>query len=166
MFLAISQFLERTLIDHIDMKNRLDSKLQFCYICSIEILSRKWDVFEKPQQLNSKPSIMKMSLSPFLGRSRARRRRGRRTQPKAQLPNRWVVERDRSGKVEIKISGIGALSIGETESRNETASERVGRLQELTDQGRVTGTPEQTAPGWRWARSRGKVSFKFRDFLR
>ena len=36
----ISQLLERILMEHIDTKNKLDSKLQICYTCSIRIRSR------------------------------------------------------------------------------------------------------------------------------
>ena len=36
-FLTITQLLERVLIEHIDMKNSLDSKLQIYYMCSVEI---------------------------------------------------------------------------------------------------------------------------------
>ena len=56
-FLKISQFLERILMEHKDIKNSLDSKLQVYSICSIRINSRKWDIFEKSQQLTSNPSV-------------------------------------------------------------------------------------------------------------
>ena len=42
-FLQISQFLDRTLMRHIDTKNSLDSKLQFIPIYSIRTRSRRWD---------------------------------------------------------------------------------------------------------------------------
>ena len=96
-----------------------------------------------------------------IGRIRARRRRGWRTQPKTQLPNWRALQRNCSWKIEIKISRVGAVSIGETESRDETSPERVGRWQELPNQGRASNTSEQIAPGWRWARPRGKVSTHF-----
>ena len=40
-FSKISHFLGRVLIEHIDMKNSLDSKLQIYSICSIRTRSRK-----------------------------------------------------------------------------------------------------------------------------
>ena len=40
-FSKISHFLERILMEHIDMKNSLDSKLQVYSMCSIRIRSRK-----------------------------------------------------------------------------------------------------------------------------
>ena len=52
VFSAISQFLKRVLMECIDMKNSLDSKLQICSICSVRIRSRKWDIFEKPLKHN------------------------------------------------------------------------------------------------------------------
>ena len=39
------------------MKNSLDSKLQIYFISSIRIRSRKYDIFEKPQQPNFKSSV-------------------------------------------------------------------------------------------------------------
>ena len=45
-FLTISQILERILMEHIDMKNSLDSKLQIYSICSIRIRSRKLDIIK------------------------------------------------------------------------------------------------------------------------
>ena len=44
-------------MEHIDMKNRLDSKLKIYSICSFRIRSRKRDIFEKPLQHNSNPSV-------------------------------------------------------------------------------------------------------------
>ena len=41
VFSKISQFLVRVLMEHIGMKNSLDSKLQFYFTCSIRIRSRK-----------------------------------------------------------------------------------------------------------------------------
>ena len=38
---TISRFLVRILMEHIDIKNSLDSKLQIYSICSIRIRSRK-----------------------------------------------------------------------------------------------------------------------------
>ena len=61
----ISHFLERILMEHKDMKNSLDSKLQVCCICFIQICSRKRDIFEKPLQHNSKQCII-FSHNPFL----------------------------------------------------------------------------------------------------
>ena len=49
-FSRISHFLERTLMEYVDIKNRLDSKLDIYCIYSIRIRSRKQDIFEKPQQ--------------------------------------------------------------------------------------------------------------------
>ena len=57
-FFKISHLLERVLMEHIDMKNNLDSKLQLYSVYSIRILSRKLDIFEKPQQLNSNPCML------------------------------------------------------------------------------------------------------------
>ena len=51
----ILHFLERILMEHIDMKNSLDSKLQFNTTCSIRIRSRNWDIVEKPLQHISNP---------------------------------------------------------------------------------------------------------------
>ena len=56
-FSKISYFLERVLVEHIDMKDSLDSSLQTCSLCSIRIRSRKLDMFKKPQQLNSNLSV-------------------------------------------------------------------------------------------------------------
>ena len=39
--LKIFHFLERILMEHMDMKNDLDSKIQIYSICSIRIRSRK-----------------------------------------------------------------------------------------------------------------------------
>ena len=39
-FSTISHFLERILIEHIEMKNNLDYKLQIYSVCSIRIRSR------------------------------------------------------------------------------------------------------------------------------
>ena len=46
------------------MKNSLDSKLQIYFICSIRIRTRKQDIFEKPQQLNSSPFVQKENGRP------------------------------------------------------------------------------------------------------
>ena len=48
VFSKISHFLEGILMEHIDMKNRLDSKLHVSSMFSIRIRSRKWDIFDKP----------------------------------------------------------------------------------------------------------------------
>ena len=47
-FSKISHFLERILMEHIDMKNSLDSQLQIDSLCSIRIHSRSRDIVEKP----------------------------------------------------------------------------------------------------------------------
>ena len=49
-FSTISHFLERILMEHIDLKKSLDSKLQIYSICFTRIRSRSWDVVEKPRQ--------------------------------------------------------------------------------------------------------------------
>ena len=54
----ISHFLDGILIEHIDTKSSVDSKLQIYSICSIRTRSRKQDILEKPQQLNSNPSVV------------------------------------------------------------------------------------------------------------
>ena len=41
-------------------ENSLDPKLQIYPIRSIRIRSRKWDTFEKPEQLNSHTSVIKV----------------------------------------------------------------------------------------------------------
>ena len=46
-FSMISRFLEGILMEHIDMKSTLDSKLQIDYICSIRIRTRNQDIVEK-----------------------------------------------------------------------------------------------------------------------
>ena len=45
----ISQVLERILMEHIESKNSLESKLQINSICSIRIFSRNGDIFDKGQ---------------------------------------------------------------------------------------------------------------------
>ena len=67
-FLNLTLFLERILIEHIDIKISLDSRPQIYFICSIRIRSRKWDTFEKLQQLNSNPSVIENKLSNFLSK--------------------------------------------------------------------------------------------------
>ena len=52
-FSKISRFLERILMEHIDKKNRSDSKLQSYPICFIRICSRKWDFFKKAAYFRS-----------------------------------------------------------------------------------------------------------------
>ena len=47
----ILRFLEGIIVEHIDMKSSLDSKLQIGYIRSIRICSRNEDIVEKPRQL-------------------------------------------------------------------------------------------------------------------
>ena len=44
-------------MEHIDIKNSLDSKLQVCCICFIRICSRKRGIFENPLQHNFKPCV-------------------------------------------------------------------------------------------------------------
>ena len=56
-FSKIFRFLERILMDHIEMKNSLESMLQIDLICSIGIRSRNKDIFEKP----SNPHVIKNS---------------------------------------------------------------------------------------------------------
>ena len=51
----ISRFIEVILIEHIDTKGSLDSKLQIDYICSIRIRSRNKDIVEKLLQLILNP---------------------------------------------------------------------------------------------------------------
>ena len=46
---AITSEMLKILMEHIEMKKSLDSKLQIYSICSIRIRSRNWDIFEKPQ---------------------------------------------------------------------------------------------------------------------
>ena len=50
-FSMICQFLERILMEHIDIKSRSGSKLQIGYVCSIRIRSRIWDKFNKRSPL-------------------------------------------------------------------------------------------------------------------
>ena len=50
VFLTISHFLEQILMEHIGMKNHLDSKLQIDSIFSIGIRSRNRDIVKKPSQ--------------------------------------------------------------------------------------------------------------------
>ena len=45
-FLKISHFLERIRMEHIGMKNSSDFELQIYSLCSIEIRSRKREIFE------------------------------------------------------------------------------------------------------------------------
>ena len=59
-FSTISQFLERILMEIIGTKNSLDFKLYIECVCSIRIRSRKRDIFGKPQQLNSNPSVTRI----------------------------------------------------------------------------------------------------------
>ena len=47
-FSAISRFLERILMEHIESKNSVESKLQINSICSIRIQSRNQDIVKKP----------------------------------------------------------------------------------------------------------------------
>ena len=54
-FSRISHFLERILMEHIDIKRSLDSKLQIYFVCFIRISTRKCYIVEKPEQHNSKP---------------------------------------------------------------------------------------------------------------
>ena len=56
-FVEDISFLERILMEHIGTKISLDSKLQNYSICSTRIRSRKWNIFEKPKQLNSNSSV-------------------------------------------------------------------------------------------------------------
>ena len=49
----ISYFLERFRMEHIELNCSFDSKVFFLSLCSIRIRSRKWDIFKKPQQVNS-----------------------------------------------------------------------------------------------------------------
>ena len=46
-FSKISYVLERILMEHVDIENSLDSKLQIHSICFIKIRSRKIDIYEK-----------------------------------------------------------------------------------------------------------------------
>ena len=62
-FSKISYFLERIIIEHIEMKNNLDSKRQIYFICSIRTWSRKWDIVENPQQLKFNPSLWYQKLT-------------------------------------------------------------------------------------------------------
>ena len=50
-FSTISWFLEGILMQHVDMKLSLDSKLQIDFICSIGIRSRNRVIVAKPIQL-------------------------------------------------------------------------------------------------------------------
>ena len=56
-FSKISQFLERILIEQIELICSLQSRLTFLSICSIRIRSRNRDIFKKPLQLNSSPYV-------------------------------------------------------------------------------------------------------------
>ena len=56
-FLKISHFLDRILIEHKDMKNRSDSKLQIYSIFPIIIRSRNGDIVEKLLQHVSNPYV-------------------------------------------------------------------------------------------------------------
>ena len=47
-FWRISRALELIVLEHIDMENSLESKLQVYSICSIRLRSRKGDIAEKP----------------------------------------------------------------------------------------------------------------------
>ena len=53
----ISQFLERILMEHIDIKSWSGSKLQIGYVCSIRIRSSNQDMIEKPVQPNCNPYV-------------------------------------------------------------------------------------------------------------
>ena len=53
----ISRFLEGILMEYIDMKCSLDSKLQIDYTCSVKTPSRNRDIIEKPMQLVSNPYV-------------------------------------------------------------------------------------------------------------
>jgi len=54
---VLARFLERILMEHIQSKDSLEVKLQTDFICSIRIVSRKCDIFEKPRaSFISKPS--------------------------------------------------------------------------------------------------------------
>ena len=57
-FSKISHFLERILMEHIDMKNSLDSKLQIHPLCSIRIPFRKRVIFKKPLLHISSPTFI------------------------------------------------------------------------------------------------------------
>ena len=56
VFSKIAYFLERILMEHIEMVCSLEFELFFISICSIRIRSRKRDIFKIPHQLNSNPS--------------------------------------------------------------------------------------------------------------
>ena len=70
-FLVLFEFLEGVLMEHTDMKNSLDSRLQICSIFSIRICSRKQDIFKKLQHLNSNvKSACSLPRSPISSRRR------------------------------------------------------------------------------------------------
>ena len=52
-FFGISRFLERILMEYIDIKDSLDSKLQIHSIYCIRILSRNRDMIEKPMHFKN-----------------------------------------------------------------------------------------------------------------
>ena len=54
----ISRFLEGILMEYIDMKCSLDSKLQIFSSCSIGIPSRNREIVEKPVQLIWNPYVV------------------------------------------------------------------------------------------------------------
>ena len=67
-FLRITYFLEQILMEHVDMKGSLDSKLQIDSVCPIRIPSRNWDIFENGRKTyQSNPSCQKRpkTLTPF-----------------------------------------------------------------------------------------------------
>ena len=75
-FSKIFHLLERILMEDIEKICSLESTLLFISICSVRIRSRKEDIFEKPLQLNSNPSVkfflVPLGINMKYGNGRAR----------------------------------------------------------------------------------------------